>query len=79
MKIVSFAPDENKILYEATAAATTTIISPPLIGTNATEDKRTITPNTLYIYDIKEDKNYFIEIAKTWFFNGFQQVDNLSL
>ncbi len=65
MKIVSFAPDENKILYEATAAATIpTIISPPLIGTNATEDKRTITPNTLYIYDIKEDKNYFIGNSK---------------
>ncbi len=65
MNIISFAPDESKILYEATAGATIpTIINPPLIGTNPTEDKRTLIPNTLYIYDIKEDKNYFIGSSK---------------
>ena len=65
MKIISFSPDENKILYEATAAAALpTIITPALLGTNATEDKRNIIPNTLYIYDIKEDKNYFIGASK---------------
>lgn len=61
MNIISFSPDESKILYEATHGATIpTIIYPPLIGTNSTEDTRVIAPNTLYIYDRKEDKNYLI-------------------
>ncbi|MBU1327041.1 PEGA domain-containing protein [Patescibacteria group bacterium] len=59
--IVSFSPDETKILYEATASATIPrIISPPLIGTNATEEQRAIEPGTIYVYDAKEDKNYAV-------------------
>jgi len=59
MKIISFSPDENKILYEGTMSGTIpTIIIPPLLGTNSTEEKRTIMPNTIYVYDVKEDKNY---------------------
>lgn len=59
--IVSFSPDETKILYEATASATIPqIISPPLIGINATEEQRTIEPGTIYVYDSKEDKNYAV-------------------
>ncbi len=60
-RIISLSPDETKLLYEATAAATIPIvINPPLIGTNATEETRTITPGALYVYDINEDKNFFI-------------------
>ncbi len=59
MRILSFSPDETKILYEATASATIPqIIKPPLIGTNPTEENRTLVPETLYVYDIKEDRNY---------------------
>lgn len=79
MRIISFSPDENKIFYEATATATIpTIITPPLIGTNSTEEKRTIIPNTLYVYDIKEDKNYILGNAKTlilqWLPNSRQLI-----
>jgi hypothetical protein len=60
-KIISLSPDETKILYEATAAATIPkVINPPLIGTNSTEEQRTIKPNNIYVYDSKEDKNYFL-------------------
>ena len=60
-KIISFSPDETKILYEATASATIPqIINPPLIGTNSTTEARTITPGKFYVYDSKEDKNYFL-------------------
>jgi len=60
-KIISLSPDETKLLYEATAAATIPIIiNPPLIGTNATEEMRTLTPGAIYVYDSKEDKNFFI-------------------
>lgn len=65
MRIIAFSPDEQKILYEATASATIPIIiDPPLIGTNPTEDIRTIKPSIIYTYDIKEDRNYVIGDAK---------------
>jgi hypothetical protein len=60
-KIISFSPDETKILYEATASATIPqIINPPLIGTNSTPEDRKIVPGKFYVYDSKEDKNYFL-------------------
>jgi hypothetical protein len=58
-KILAFSPDETRILYQATAAATIPpIITPPLIGTNPTEETRMIKPDMLYVYDVKEDRNY---------------------
>lgn len=60
-KLIAFSPDETKLLYEATASALLPrVIDPPLIGTNSTEETRTITPGKLYIYDTHEDKNYFV-------------------
>lgn len=60
-KIISFSPDESKILYEATASATIPqVITPALIGTNPTEEKRSISPGKIYVYDSKEDRNYFL-------------------
>jgi len=60
-KILALSPDETKILYQATASATLPqlLISPP-IATNPTQEKRTLAPGTIYVYDIKEDKNYEI-------------------
>lgn len=60
-KIISFSPDETKILYQATASATIPqVIVPALIGTNSTPEDRNITPGKFYVYDSKEDKNYFL-------------------
>jgi len=59
--ILSLSPDETKILYEATASATIPeVITPPLIGTNSTTETRTIKPGKIYVYDSREDKNYFV-------------------
>jgi len=59
-KIISLSPDETKILYEATASATIPqVTKPALIGTNSTPEQRTIQPGKIYVYDSKEDKNYF--------------------
>ncbi len=64
-KILSFSPDETKLLYEATASATIPqAIIPPLLGTNPTEEIRTITPGNIYVYDSREDRNYLIMEAK---------------
>lgn len=60
-KLLSLSPDETKILYEATGSAILPqIITPQLIGANPTEESRTLEPGTIYVYDIKEDKNYLI-------------------
>lgn len=60
-KIISFSPDETKILYEATASATIPqVIVPPLIGTNYTQEDRNIKQGRFYVYDSREDKNYFL-------------------
>lgn len=56
-----FSPDEMKVFYLATSSATLSqVITPPLIGSNPTEEVRKIEPDKLYVYDIKEDKNFLI-------------------
>lgn len=58
-KILEWSPDEDKILYVASASATMpTMIKPPLIGTNSTAEDRVLRKDEIYVYDIKEDRNY---------------------
>lgn len=53
--------DETKILYTAKESADLpVIINPRLIGANSTPEQRSIKKGSVYIYDIKEDKNYKI-------------------
>jgi hypothetical protein len=57
--ILSWSPDDTKILYEATISATLPlIIKPRLIGAETTTEQREITKGSIYVYDMKEDKNY---------------------
>ncbi len=66
MKLVEFSPDESKFLYEATKSATIPpIITLPLIGSNPTPEARDIKPGNVYVYDIKEDRNYLMGDSKT--------------
>jgi hypothetical protein len=59
--IIAWSPDETKILYTASTSATLpVIIDPPLLGSDSTPQQRSITQGNIYIYDIKEDKNYSI-------------------
>ncbi len=59
---IDLSEDENKILYQASASATIPpIIIPPLIGANSTPETRNIKPDNIYIYDLKEDKNFLIK------------------
>lgn len=60
-ELIAFSPDETKLLYVATASATIPqIITPPLIGANTVEEQRDIIPGNIYVYDIKEDKNFLL-------------------
>ena len=73
-KILSWSEDETKILYTATQSATLPlIINPPLIGANSTPEERQMSKGSVYVYDIKEDKNFKIldsmptPLPLTWF------------
>lgn len=74
--IMSFSPDQNKILYSASRSASLPIvIKPRLIGVNSTPEQRSIEENGIYVYDIKEDRNYKLNSgnfqgAYSWFTNS---------
>lgn len=56
-----FSPDETKILYQATASASLPEVLPTYLpGTNPTPETRQLSSDNIYVYDIKEDRNYEI-------------------
>ncbi len=62
---IQFSADNNKIFYLATSSASLSpIITPALIGSNPTQETRNITTGKYYVYDIKEDKNFYITTQK---------------
>jgi len=64
-KILAFSPNETKILYQATdSASISKVIEPPLSATNPTQETRAIETDKIYVYDIKEDRNYEIKIEQ---------------
>lgn len=59
--ILAWSPDETKILYTASQSGELPlIITPRLIGTNSIPEQRSIEQDAVYVYDIKEDRNYRI-------------------
>jgi len=61
-QIVAFSPDEEMVLYVAKEdRKLPVIIDPPLIGRNPTGEDRDLKKGKVYVYDVKEDKNYLIE------------------
>jgi hypothetical protein len=54
-----FSPNEDRLMYTATAAATIpTGLLPQPPSPNTQPESRTLIPNHLYIYDLTEDRNY---------------------
>ena len=61
VNIIAFAPNDTKILYQATKNFNLPlIIDPPVIAGNQTQEERSIIKSKFYVYDRKEDKNYSI-------------------
>lgn len=59
MQIKSFTVDGSKFIYQARKdAILPQIIKPAIAGANSTPEQRNLVSGKLYIYDIKEDKNY---------------------
>lgn len=63
------SPEADKILYTASTSGTLKrIITPQVPSVNSTPDQRTIKEDNIYIYDIKEDKNYKVGDSSKKFF-----------
>ncbi|MFA6005826.1 MAG: PEGA domain-containing protein [Patescibacteria group bacterium] len=61
--LIDISPAKNKLLYFAMKPAILPYtINPPLIGSVPTAQSRTLKSGEYYVYDIKEDKNYVIDI-----------------
>ncbi len=61
-RVVAWSPDETKILYEASSSATLpALITPPLLGASNQPEQRNLAKGKTYIYDTKEDKNFYID------------------
>ncbi|PIS09039.1 hypothetical protein COT75_03445 [Candidatus Beckwithbacteria bacterium CG10_big_fil_rev_8_21_14_0_10_34_10] len=64
-KNVYFSPDEEKLLYTATASALIKEdLIPSLPASNTQEEERNLQAGRIYVYDLKEDKNFFIAEAE---------------
>ncbi|MDZ4228401.1 MAG: PEGA domain-containing protein [Candidatus Levybacteria bacterium] len=76
--ILSWSEDETKILYAANKSTNLPlIIDPPLIGTNSTPEARGINKGVIYVYDIKEDKNFKILNSKASSLHWFSDSKHL--
>lgn len=60
-KILAFSPDETKLFYEATdSAVLAEQLIPPLAASNTQFQSRKLEKGKIYVYDAKEDRNFFI-------------------
>lgn len=58
---IQFSLDETKILYTATASAQIPEgLIPPFPTTSNQPENRKLEPKKIYVYDIKEDKNFYL-------------------
>jgi len=61
-KVIEFSPDNKKMLYIASSSASLKKeLVKPLPGTSSQKEERNIEADNIYVYDIKEDKNFLIE------------------
>ena len=60
-RLIAFSPDETKILYQPTKnISLPSFLKTPLLVTNQTPEERNLTPDKVYVYDRKEDKNFAV-------------------
>jgi hypothetical protein len=65
--MVKFSPDENKILYTASASGIlNSNLIKPIPGASTQPEDRDIKIDHTYVYDIKEDRNFLIDTTDNW-------------
>lgn len=58
---IYFSPDEEKVLYTATASSQIKEdLIPSLPASNTQTEERSLSPGKIYVYDRKEDKNFYL-------------------
>lgn len=61
-----WSTDNTKVLYEASSSADGTkipaFLDPPLLGASTQKEERSIKKDNWYVYDTKEDKNFFMGV-----------------
>lgn len=58
---IKIGPEEDKVLYTASESAVLDIVKKPaVVGANSTPEQRKLEKGNVYVYDIKEDRNYLI-------------------
>lgn len=78
-KFLNFSPDETKVLYQASADATIPSgIVRELPGASTQRQERDIKEDRIYVYDIKEDRNFLIEENSESLVIGNRPLDNSS-
>ena len=64
-KDLTFSLDETKVLYTATASASIPKnLIPPLPGANNQSETRDLTSGRTYVYDLKEDRNFALDLPQ---------------
>ena len=59
---IEFSPNEDNIMYTANSSATIPEeLIKPIPGASTQKEERDIKPGSIYIYDIKEDRNFLID------------------
>ena len=79
--VVSFSPDQTKVLYRAkNDVKLPLVIDPPLIASNQTPEQRNIKKGKVYVYDKREDKNFNVGDEKSpsflWYVDSKRLVFN---
>ncbi len=71
-EVVSFSPNETKVLYKAKESVELPLmIKPSLISTNQTPEERSVIKEKVYVYDRKEDKNFqLLSPNLKWYFDS---------
>lgn len=65
MNVLAWSPDETKILYSASQSATLPLIlDKPLLGASTQKEQRDLKKDNIYVYDLKEDRNFLIQEAQ---------------
>ncbi|HUV72442.1 MAG TPA: PEGA domain-containing protein [Clostridia bacterium] len=60
-KEIEFSPDGTKVLYIATGSAEIPEkLLPPVLVSSTQPETRTLEPNKIYVYDLKEDRNFLL-------------------
>lgn len=57
---IEISPEENKILYTATGSAFIPPIKKKVLGGNTTPETRGLQDGSVYVYDLKDDRNYLL-------------------